>query len=234
MEEKLRTETLVKIAHDRLYPPITNHSYLVLRRRRQILSAWIGGIDGKELSVLDIGGRYQPYRPLLGDRIKQYVAIDVIQTPLVDVIGRGEQLPFRGDAFDLVIATGVFEFFPEPRAAADEIHRVLRPGGHLLVSVASIAPRADDREHWRYLPAGLRFALASFSKVDIIPEVTSIGGFFRLTAWTSNVFAKYSLVRRIFNYTLVPGLNVIGLALESAGLTQNDQVSGALSALAQK
>ena len=122
-------EELQKLAQDRLRPSITNPNYLVLRRRAQLISNWMGQIPGKELRVLDIGGRYQPYRPLLQDRVQQYVAIDVVGTQLVNVVGKGELLPFRANTFDLVIATGVFEYFPKPHLAAEQVHEVLKPGG---------------------------------------------------------------------------------------------------------
>jgi len=232
-EEEIRRE-LITTAHGRLYPSITNHSFLVLRRRRLIFTEWIKRLPAENLRVLDVGGRYQPYRPLLGERVKRYVAVDVLKTPFVDVIGKGQQLPFREGAFDLVMATGVFEYFPEPRVAAEQIRRVLKPGGHLMMSLAAVCPRAVDEEHWRFLPAGIHFALSAFSKVEIVPEVTSVGGFCRLAAWSFDIFAKYGFVRRIFEHTLIPVLNLMGLALEGAGLTHNDQVTGNYSVLAQR
>ena len=232
MGQEEAREELLTIAHSRLYPSITNHSFLVLRRRRLIFSEWIRHLPSENLCVLDVGGRYQPYRPLVAERVKQYVAVDVLQTPFVDVIGKGQQLPFRHSTFDLVIATGVFEYFSEPRVAADEIYRVLKPGGRLMMSVAAICPRAVDEEHWHYLPAGLRFALSSFSTVEIVPEVTSLGGFFRFTAWSLNVFAKYNLVRQLVNHTVVPILNLTGMGLEGVKLTDNDQITGNYSVLA--
>lgn len=232
-EEGTRKE-LFKIARARLYPSITNHSFLVLRKRRLIFTEWIKRFPTENLHVLDVGGRYQPYRPLLGERVKRYVAVDVLRTPLVDVIGKGQELPFRDGTFDLVMATGVFEYFPEPRVAAEQLRRVLKPGGYLMMSFAAVCPRAVDEEHWHYLPAGLRFALSSFSKVEIVPEVTSVGGFLRLAAWSFDIFAKYVFVRRIFDHTLIPVLNLMGLALEGASLTDNDQVTGNYSVLAQR
>jgi SAM-dependent methyltransferase len=149
-------------------------------------------------------------------------------------MGKGEELPFRADTFDLVFATQVFELFPEPRVVAAQIHRVLKPGGHLMLSVASMYPRVADEEHWRYLPAGLKFALGPFSKIEIVSEVTSIGGALRLNAAAISIFAKYEFVRQILHHTVVPVLNLVGLVLENAGLSTNDQVAGNYSALAQK
>jgi|ERR1700722_3432823 SAM-dependent methyltransferase len=234
MKDQYSVAELLKIADARLYPSITHASYLVLRRRRLIFSKWLEGIPGDRLAVLDVGGRYQPYRPLIQHRVQRYLALDIQRTPLVDVMGKGEELPFRADTFDLVFATQVFELFPEPRVVAAQIHRVLKPGGHLMLSVASMYPRVADEEHWRYLPAGLKFALGPFSKIEIVSEVTSIGGALRLNAAAISIFAKYEFVRQILHHTVVPVLNLVGLVLENAGLSTNDQVAGNYSALAQK
>jgi SAM-dependent methyltransferase len=232
-DEQTRDE-LLKMADERLYPSVTNPNYLVLRRRRMIFAKWMASIRGERLAVLDIGGRYQPYRPLLENRIQQYFALDVSSTPFVDAIGTGEQLPFKANTFDLVLATAVFECFPEPKLAAAEIHRTLKPGGYLLMSVAAVCPRAMDDEHWRFLPAGLKFILAPFSRIEIVPEVSSLGGIVRLNAASLSIFAKYGFIRQILHHTVVPVLNLIGLVLEGSGISDNDQVAGNYSALAQK
>jgi SAM-dependent methyltransferase len=234
MKEKLPQTKLLETANGRLHPSITNPNYLVLRRRRLILSHWMEGIPGDRLVVLDIGGRYQPYRPLIEHRVQRYVALDVLSTPLVDVLGTGQELPFKDETFDLVLATGVFEYFPEPRLAAAEIHRVLKPGGHLLMSVAAVCPRAVDEEHWHYMPAGLKFVLSPFSRTEIVPEVTSIGGALRFNASSLSIFAKYDFIRSVVNHTAIPALNLLGLGLEGCGLSRNDQVTGNYSALAEK
>jgi SAM-dependent methyltransferase len=234
MQDKLEKGELLKIADNRLHPSITNPAYLVLRRRREILDGWLRGISGDHLTVLDVGGRYQPYRPLIEGRLRRYVALDVTRTELVDVVGSGEKLPFRCDMFDLVIATSVFDCFAEPRAAANEIHRVLKPGGHLLMSVSGVCQRFVDIEHWRFLPAGLKFTLAPFSKVTIVPEVTSVGGLFRFNAGALSSLARYEFLRQILHHTVVPVLNLTGLLLEGARISSNDQLSSNYAALAEK
>ncbi len=47
----------------------------------------------------------------------------------------GEQLPFNSDQFDAVIAKDVLEHLRQPWVLLQEVHRVLKPGGTLLVSV---------------------------------------------------------------------------------------------------
>jgi SAM-dependent methyltransferase len=234
VEEHYSLEELQQLAQDRLRPSITNPNYLVLRSRARLLANWMEQIPGKDLRVLDIGGRYQPYRPLIQDRVRQYVALDVIATRLVDAVGRGEQLPFRDNIFDVVIATGVFEYFPKPHIAAEQVYDVLKPGGVLLMSVGAVSPRFVEEEHWRYMRSGLRSILSPFSQVEIVPEVFSLGGFCRLINAGLNIFAKYDLVRRSFRVSIFPLVNITGLGLEKLSLSTNDQMAGNYCALARK
>lgn len=46
-----------------------------------------------------------------------------------------QQLSFAAGSFDLCTSTEVFEHVPDDRAGLRELHRVLRPGGRLLLTV---------------------------------------------------------------------------------------------------
>src|SRR5205823_2882592 len=132
------------------YPSLRNPNYLVLRSRRSLFTPYMQNLDNN-LVVLDVGGRYQPYRPLLGSKISMYLAVDVEKTQHVTAVANGEYIPFRDAMFDLVIATCVFEYFQNPQKGADEIYRVLKPGGSLLASFGAVVPRFVDQERWRFL-----------------------------------------------------------------------------------
>lgn len=54
-----------------------------------------------------------------------------------------EDLPEPDGGLDLVIASEVIEHLIEPGRAVAEFHRVLRPGGHVLITVPNVA-------FWRY------------------------------------------------------------------------------------
>jgi SAM-dependent methyltransferase len=233
MTQASRTE-LLKIAHDRLHPSLTDPNFLVLRSRRRIFQSWISSLKGTSLTILDVGGRYQPYRPLFESREIRYYACDILRTELVDVTASGESLPFADESFDVVISTQVFEYFAHPWRAAEEVHRVLKSGGALFMSAAACAPRFVDEEHWRYTPSGIRTLLSPFAKVTIAPETSSVGGLFRTTNLWLHSFAHFPILRRCFELTGCPFLNLTGILLERVGLSRNDQFCPNYSVLAIK
>jgi len=221
-----------KAGRERLYPSITNPNWLVLRKRRELFRHWLEGSFPKGGTVLDIGGRIQPYRTLLPET--RYLAIDLRLTPLVNVVANAERIPFLSQGFDLVLCTQMLEYAPDPGLVLSEIHRVLKPGGRLLLSVPSVFPQDADEDRWRFLPAGIRQLLSAFSEVEIVPEGGSIAGFFRTINVCLHMFAKYSAIRTVLSYTVVPALNLMGLGLEEIARSRNEAFAVNYSAMAQK
>lgn len=61
--------------------------------------------------------------------------------------GDAERLPYGPGEFDLVVGHAFLHHLPEPRGALAEMHRVSRPGGHVLV--------AGEPTRWGHLMAGV-------------------------------------------------------------------------------
>lgn len=79
------------------------------------------------------------------------------------------------DAFDCVICTHVLHIIPDFASALRDLHRVLKPGGTLLVAVPLISMYEPGySELWRFTPEGLRTALAGAFAPDRI-EVAAYG-----------------------------------------------------------
>lgn len=89
--------------------------------------------------VLDMGGGgHSPFaHHLSGEKLSTVVALDILEDYLRsnselklkivgDVCGR---LPLRGGAMDVVVTRSVLEHLRDSRAAVNEIHRILAPGG---------------------------------------------------------------------------------------------------------
>lgn len=75
------------------------------------------GIDLTAESVARVGARFS-LRDLPHEALRQGSVLD---------------LPFPDDTFDLVFSHGVLHHVPDIKRAQSEIHRVLRPGGELVV-----------------------------------------------------------------------------------------------------
>ncbi len=226
------TEHAVQLGRERLNPTLRNPHFLVLRERRRIVSKWLQSLPGRRLSVLDVGGRIQPYRPLMEGRLERYIAVDPRFTGLLDALAVGEDLPFSCERFDLVICTQVLGYATDPSRVIAEIHRVLKPGGVLLLTVPAFSPRRQD-ERWRFLPDGLRVLLSRFSDVEIVSEGCSVSGIFRTINACVDLSSENERLRRVLAWTLIPLMNICGLALDKLS-RGNDQLTPNHSVLARK
>jgi SAM-dependent methyltransferase len=92
--------------------------------------------------LLDCGaGR----RPVYFDNV---VNFEIVPYDTTDVLGVGEELPFRDASFDAVISIAVLEHVKDPFRCAREIIRVLKPGGQLLCSVPFLQPLHGYPHHY--------------------------------------------------------------------------------------
>jgi len=159
------------VARARLYPSIFAANYLVLSNRRARMQEFFGRHEnvGK---VLDVGGQYCPYYPLFRDKCVSYASMDVVDTPIVDIVCNAEEMPLEDCSYDLVLCTQVLEHCTNPQRIVDECHRVLKPGGTLLVTVPSAFPQHGyPADNWRFMPDGLRHLLRAFSTVQVLGEL---------------------------------------------------------------
>lgn len=85
------------------------------------------------------------------------------------------RLPFRSDSFDAVLSSDVIEHLADGLEAVGEIHRVLRPGGVLLLNTPFLYPIHEaPHDYVRYT----RFGLASLANRAglTVESVEPIGG----------------------------------------------------------
>jgi SAM-dependent methyltransferase len=218
----------------RLYPSLTDPSWLVLRARRELFCKWIDRDNRRDLAVLDIGGRIQPYRALLEGRVRSYIAIDLRETSLVDIVARGEQIPLKGSQCDLVICTQTLQYTWDPALVIGEIYRVLKPGGLLLLSVPATAVRDSEEEAWRFFPYSLRKLLSQFRETEILPEGGSVIGFFRTINTGLGIMVRYRSLRAVYLRTLCPILNLLGYAIDKCLPSENQQFTANYSVWAMK
>lgn len=90
--------------------------------------------------LMDLGCGNQPYLPWYGPLVEEVVPVDAAPAPGVVVVDLAEPLPFGDASFDTVLCTQVLEHVDNAELAMAEIARVLRPGGHALVTVPFLYP----------------------------------------------------------------------------------------------
>jgi len=120
--------------------------------------------------LLDIGCGDSPYFDLFSTRIDSYVGINFFQEEAKDrhpscayLIGQGEHLPLRDNSVDTVLCTEVLEHVPEPDFLMQEIRRVLKPGGCLLVTVPQIwYLHHQPHDYRRYTKHGLEYLFKKY------------------------------------------------------------------------
>src|SRR5438105_7444115 len=85
---------------------------------------------------------------------REYQGLDARPGPGVDLVADVEDLPLPSASVGTVLALNTFEHVPHFWRGFDEIHRVLRPDGVLLVSVPFYFHiHAYPNDYWRFTPA---------------------------------------------------------------------------------
>lgn len=126
------------------YGPLDSVTYNFISRRdavKQLLK------NNTFSSVLDLGCGTGDYVTVLSNYVTQYVGVDfvytmvkkakdkynkIIPTPFFGICC-AERLPFKENVFDLITAIGFIEYFDDPKIVMQEIIRVLKPRGTLIV-----------------------------------------------------------------------------------------------------
>lgn len=134
--------------------------------------------------VLDAGAGDAPYRELFGHC--DYVTTDWTRSVhpgarSADVIASLADLPVADASFDAVVCTQVLEHVDDPRAVVAELHRVLRPGARLWLTVPLVWPLHEEPfDFFRYTPHSLAMLLARAGFVDV--QVAPRNGYFATVA----------------------------------------------------
>ncbi len=141
LENKARARTFYKYlskVYDRINPFIWNE---------EMRDEAVAMLDiGPEDRVLDVGcGTGFATETLLeetervhgldqsGHQLRKAYAKFGKRGPVRFYRGDAERLPFAADAFDVVWSSGSIEYWPNPVDALEELRRVARPGGQVLV-----------------------------------------------------------------------------------------------------
>ena len=198
-------------ATDRLEPSLFQYDYLALSTlsadiRRLLLDVppstrHRGGV------ALDIGCGNSPYRAPVESRGFRLKTLDISDESAPDFVGTIEDTGLPDAFADLVLCTQVLEHSLDPERGLQDIHRILRPGGHLILTVPHIwfyHPHPTD--NWRFTQEGLirLTERANFVPLRLLSQGGSALSFFQI-----GNFLLYGAIGKIGAPAYLVG-NVVG------------------------
>ena len=129
--------------------------WLILRQQKSLLESLVTIVD-KDSIVLDIGCS-DKYLSYLINPSAQYIGVDHYDSASdmyltrPDVYGDAQLLCIDNEAVDVVYLMDVAEHLPDPELALDEIVRVLKVNGTLVLTIPFLYPIHDapmDYQRW--------------------------------------------------------------------------------------
>ena len=124
--------------------------------------------------ILDTCAGWEPnfYQPLFPG--KRYIKQDMrdFDPPCIDMIcDIADMKPISDESIGLVLNLESLEHLPYPQKAIDEMHRVLRPDGLLiLTTVMHFKIHRAPKDYWRFTPDGIELLLNRFKILDCTLE----------------------------------------------------------------
>jgi SAM-dependent methyltransferase len=163
-------QELADAARRRYYSPVFYVQY------RMVLPLIEKHLQGR---VIDLGSGYAPFRRYMPAEVTSYDTLDYSRDlPDLTYVSDLQSMPEIPDgAYDAGLCLEVLEHLPEPLQALREIHRILRPGGVLLLSVPHLSRLHDvPFDFYRFTRHGLEHVLeaAGFETVTLVGK----GGLF--------------------------------------------------------
>jgi SAM-dependent methyltransferase len=219
----------------RLDPPRSMPTYAV----RAPLAQWLRAEaerahrDLGPYRLLDVGCGEKPYAPLFTPYASSYVGVDPVENPMADLRGSIEKLPVDDASFDVVLCAQVLEHVDDPAQGVSELHRVVAPGGRVLLSThGTMVYHPAPVDYWRWTHAGLERLFAQsggWESVTVVPGCGTTSSLIMLNA----IYAEHLLRRtplRFMRGRVVAGLNRVAAAIDRRSASLSDARPGTLSA----
>ncbi len=127
---------------------------------------------GARVLSVGAGGRFNELLyPHARKRPFAVTSLDIDPARGPDVLGDLCASPFRAGSFNAVVVGEVLEHVHAPHVAIDNIHRLLTPGGSLILTTPFIFPIHDrPHDYFRFTHYGLELLLRDFHEVRITPR----------------------------------------------------------------
>jgi SAM-dependent methyltransferase/uncharacterized protein YbaR (Trm112 family) len=148
---------------------VTPDIELKLGRGAQSLEREVRDLGSDPILVLNIGGKHggAAVRSLRTRANVEILEIDYSLSPLTQVVADPGRLPLPDHCFDVVVIDAVLEHLPDPMAASEEIHRVLRSKGLVFADTPFLLPvHAGPFDFGRFSHLAHRRLFAQFDEIE--------------------------------------------------------------------
>ena len=164
--------------------------------------------------LLDAGAGRMAYRPILEKFADTYESLDLSEHEGIDHVADLQHTGLADALYDTIFCAQVIHHLPDPRQALGEIARLLKPGGHAIISVPHLAwLHNEPHDYYRFTPHSLRHLLKQAGLHEI--RIEPIGGLVCFLAYAPSTFALALLqpVRPLFALGLLVNRLFIRCAL---------------------
>lgn len=197
---------------------VVNPYYFARRGLFRGLAEFFPGLQGR---VLDVGCGRKPYRHLVP--AGEYVGLE-LDTPelrglaAADLYYSGGRFPVPDASFDAVICSQVLEHIFTPEDFLGEIHRVLRPGGSLLLTTPFVwDEHSQPYDFGRYSSFGLAHLLEKSAFEVVAQRKTCADARTVVQLATGSIYktlrSRHRALNLVLQLGLIAPLNLIGGAL---------------------
>jgi len=197
---------------------LVNPFYFARRGLLDELGRFFPALTGE---VLDVGCGNKPYRARV--QADRYVGLDIDnaftrKVGAADLFYDGGVFPVADASFDAVLCSQVLEHVFTPEKFLSEIHRVLRPGGRLVLAVPFMWDEHEQpHDFGRYSSFGLRSLLVrnGFEVIEQRKSMADFGALAQLgSAWVfKEVQTRNKWINLATQIALIAPINFSGAGL---------------------
>ena len=173
-----------------LSPEFAKENYVVPRRNiEEFIKNCVVQLSSKDLPVVDMGCGRRSHKDIVEQTLEistsgQYMALDHFigndeqyRRSGPNVLGSVSRTPLLSDSIGCVICTEVLEHVPNDDDVLTEIHRVLRPGGKLFLTlpgkhIPKHEKRPYQKDYRRYSTEDIKLKLVScgFQNIEVFDK----------------------------------------------------------------
>jgi SAM-dependent methyltransferase len=176
-------------------------------------------IKGK---LLDVGCGSKPYKNYFTN-IESYTGLEIDsersrKRNIADFYYDGNCFPFKDKTFDVLLCNQVIEHVFNPDFFLQEINRVLKPNGKLLLTVPFVWDEHEQPfDYARYSSFGLKFLLERSDFYILVHRKLGADAtvlFQLINAYLFKITSRWSkYLRFLFTITIMALVNLIGIVL---------------------